>query len=134
MQYAVLNGSCKAVQRLCDQGYGVNVLDSNGNAPLYYATDVTITRFLLDKGADVNAQDGVYGGALEAAASKGKKEVVKLFLDHGADPNTRGGPYGSVLRAAAFVGNKEVVQLLLDRGANADGQGGYYKCVAGCCG
>jgi ankyrin repeat protein len=36
---------------------------------------------LLDKGADVNAQDGVYGNALQAALFMGNLEIVQLLLD-----------------------------------------------------
>jgi hypothetical protein len=33
----------------------------------------------LDKGADVNAQGGYYGNALQAASVGGHQEIVKLF-------------------------------------------------------
>jgi hypothetical protein len=39
---------------------------------------------LLDKGADVNAQGGDYGNALQAASWGRHKQVVKMLLDAGA--------------------------------------------------
>lgn len=41
---------------------------------------------LLDAGADVNAQGGEYGNALQAASVFSKEKVVKLLLRHGAQP------------------------------------------------
>jgi ankyrin repeat protein len=38
----------------------------------------------LDKGADVNAQGGEYGNALQAASAKGHQEIVELFQRRGA--------------------------------------------------
>jgi ankyrin repeat protein len=43
----------------------------------------------LEKGADVNAQGGEYGNALQAASAQGRKEVVQMLLKKGADVNTR---------------------------------------------
>jgi ankyrin repeat protein len=39
---------------------------------------------LLDQGADVNAQRGRYGNALQAASVRGQKEVAQMLLDYGA--------------------------------------------------
>ena len=39
---------------------------------------------LLDKGADVNAQGGEYGNALQAASAGGHEAVVRLLVDKGA--------------------------------------------------
>jgi ankyrin repeat protein len=38
-----------------------------------------VVKMLLDKGADVNAQGGEYGSALQAASDRGHKAVVKLL-------------------------------------------------------
>jgi ankyrin repeat protein len=42
-------------------------------------------QLLLEKGADVNSQGGVYGDALQAAYTYGDKEVVQLLLEKGAE-------------------------------------------------
>jgi ankyrin repeat protein len=39
---------------------------------------------LLDKGADINAQGGRYGNALQAASEGGQEQVVKMLLGAGA--------------------------------------------------
>ena len=46
---------------------------------------------LLDKGAEVNAQGGGYGNALQAASSGGHETVVQMLLDKGAEVNAQGG-------------------------------------------
>jgi hypothetical protein len=38
---------------------------------------------LIDKGADVNAQGGRYGNALQAASARGQKAVVKMLMAWG---------------------------------------------------
>jgi ankyrin repeat protein len=103
--------------------------DTKGRTPLYIAAErgaSVLTRMLLDKGADVNAQGGEHGNILYAALAKGNKEIVKLLLDKGADVNAQGGVYGNVLVAASFGGYKEIVKLLLDKGADVNAQGGLY--------
>ena len=75
-------------------------------------------QLLLDNGADVNALGGLYGNALQAAASDGNQAVVQLLLKNGAEVNAQGGAYGNALQAAACAGRKELLKLLLE--ANAD--------------
>jgi hypothetical protein len=43
-----------------------------------------VVKMLLDNGADVNAQGGEYGNALQAALEGDRKAVVKMLLDNGA--------------------------------------------------
>jgi len=76
-----------------------------------------IVELLLDKGADVNAQGGLYGNALQAAAMDGNFEIVILLLDKGAEVNAQGGLYGNALQAAAGRGHTATEKLLLDHGA-----------------
>jgi hypothetical protein len=103
--------------------------DTIGRTPLYIVAEKGasfMTQMLLDKGADVNAQGGQYGNALQAASVNGRKEVVTLLLEKGADVNAQGGLYGNALQAASANGRKEVVTLLLEKGADVNAQGGLY--------
>ena len=56
---------------------------------------------LLERGADVNAQGGHYGNALQAIAMNGNIEIVQLLLERGADVNAQGGEHGNALQNAA---------------------------------
>jgi ankyrin repeat protein len=43
-----------------------------------------VVSLLVDKGADVNAQGGAYGNALQTASYGGHEAVVRLLRDKGA--------------------------------------------------
>jgi ankyrin repeat protein len=43
-----------------------------------------VVELLLSKGADVNAQGGRHGNALQAASVEGHEKVVELLLGGGA--------------------------------------------------
>ena len=73
---------------------------------------------LLERGADINVQGGLYGSALQAAVKGGNQEIISLLLERGADVNVQGGFYGNALQAAAAGGNPRIVKLLLDYGAD----------------
>ncbi|KAK4119595.1 Pfs, NACHT and ankyrin domain protein, partial [Parathielavia appendiculata] len=96
---------------------------------LYYACFVGLVasaRDLISKGADVNAQGGYYGNALQAASWGGYQQIVKLLLDKGANANAQGGRYGNALQVASARGHQNIVKLLLDEGAEVNKQGGEY--------
>ncbi|KAF8854030.1 ankyrin [Acephala macrosclerotiorum] len=92
-------------------------------SPLYYASLeglFKLVSLLLEKGADVNAQGGHYGSALQAASANGHEAIVALLLEKGADVNAQGGHYGSALQAASANGHEAIVALLLEKGAWAE--------------
>ena len=85
-----------------------------------------MVQMLLNQEADINAQGGWYGNALQAASVEGYDRVVWMLLDQGADINAQGGDYGTALQAASAKGHKQVVQILVDNGANVNAQGGAH--------
>ncbi|CAN9092244.1 unnamed protein product [Alternaria alternata] len=96
--------------------------------PLYYAALLglsTVTKLLFDKGAEVNAQGGAYGNALQAASYGSHERVVEMLLNTGANVNAQGGVYGNALQAASARGHEQVVKTLLDTGA----EGGHEQVV-----
>lgn len=98
--------------------------------PLYYASllglEVIVVR-LVEKGADVNAQGGYYGTALNAASHQGHLAIAQLLLEHGADVNAQGQCTGTALHAASGEGHEKIVQLLLERGACIDMKDSEWK-------
>ncbi|CAN9300223.1 unnamed protein product [Alternaria alternata] len=98
-------------------------------APLYYAALLglhTITRLLLDQGAEVNTRCGRYGNALHAASSKGHEQVVWMLLKAGADVDAQSEDYGNALQAASYEGHELIVKILLENKADVNAQGGKY--------
>jgi hypothetical protein len=98
-------------------------------SPLYFASLTGLiesVRMLLEKGADVNAQGGHYGNALQAASARGHDQIVQRLLEKGADVNAQGGDYGNALQAASAWGHDQIVQRLLEKGADVNAQGGPY--------
>jgi ankyrin repeat protein len=99
-----------------------DILEDGNHHPLYYAAQGSLRRtiiYLLDHGADINANDGE---ALQAALKTGRTTILQLLLDKGADVNAGD---GQALLAASISGDDSAVGLLLDRGADVnagDGQ------------
>jgi ankyrin repeat protein len=94
--------------------------------PLYYASLLglsMVTKLLLGKGADINAQGGSHGSALQAASAKGYEQVVEILLEGGAKVNAQD-KWQSVLQAASAGGHEQVVKMLLDNNANVNAKSG----------
>lgn len=57
-------------------------------------------QILLNNRADVNAQSGYYGNALQAATARRHEHMVTVLLESGANIDAEGGFYGTALQAA----------------------------------
>ena len=111
------------------QGPDLDKSSESVATPLYYAAQLglkLVTKMLLNRGANANAQGGRYGNALQAASYRGNEQVVKMLLDKDAEVNAQGGEYGNALQAASERGNEQVVKMLLDKDAEVNTQGGEY--------
>jgi len=82
---------------------------------------VKLLRFLLQKGANVNARSGSGNTALHTAALQGGIEAVTLLLEEGADPNAKN-DRGRTPLHTAISGDCEVksIRLLMDAGSRTD--------------
>ena len=77
-------------------------------------------KFLLEKGADVNAvaTNGTGYNALTGAVANGHTDIVAWLLANGANASYRYGPGYSPLLESAANGRLEIVKLLLKHGAD----------------
>ncbi|KAJ6527979.1 ankyrin repeat-containing domain protein [Mycena vulgaris] len=137
LQAACSEGATDVVRLLLSYGADVNGPDlrgENSNAQggpfgtalqaaafcRHQSKALELVRLLLDSGADVNAQGGMWETALAAASFRGFTFVVQLLLDNGADVN---GCSGKALRNATLHGHTATVKLLLARGAHVNARG-----------
>ena len=116
----------KVKQALVD-GADINSKTSRGRTALIYACDhkasPQIAKFLIDNGADLEAQEEDKETALTCASIYGDLSIVKYLIDAGADVNKKGGYGKTPLHFAATPGGwsdhyLEIVKLLLEHGAD----------------
>lgn len=84
---------------------------------LHYHVPFEIAKWLIERGADVNAAN-TYGTPLFKHARVGNYDICKLFIDHGADVNVENYAGETALFDAADGGYYDVVKLLLEHGAD----------------
>ena len=116
---AIRENNLTQLKALLEQKGSANVADDRGITPLMYAAEIgslDAMRLLIDRGADVNAQNAFGSTALMWSVSDPAK--VRLLLDHGAQVNTVARSGRTALIVAAFTNpSAEVVKLLLAKGA-----------------
>lgn len=105
----------------------VNAKDG-GITPLLYAIHfgkLDVARFLLQKGADVNALTSNGVGPLYEAAGQGQTEIVRLLLEKGAMVNAKTETACTPLLIGSAMGQLDIVKLLLAKGADVNAQASY---------
>jgi ankyrin repeat protein len=124
IRLAALSNHNTVLEHLLDgEGMHVNAMDEAGRTAFYWGSELghhEVVRVLLDRGADVKAQGGYYGSALQAATARSHDKIVQVLLDSGADVNAQGGHYGNALQEALAKGHVKIVQLLLNKGAGVN--------------
>lgn len=125
---AAKRGDVEDLSRLLDQDPGLLQAAAAGGrgAPLWWACcggHLEAARLLLDRGAEVDAVDGLEKTALMDACWFGHAEVARLLLDRGADPSLRNEGSWTALMAAADgrtagheQGYCDIIGLLLQDG------------------
>ncbi|KAF8537052.1 ankyrin repeat-containing domain protein [Trichophaea hybrida] len=83
------------------------------------AQDLSMVRFLLQKGANVNER-GEDGRSALHDAVLGSPEIVRLLLEHGADIDARDYSTELPLYTAVLNNRAHSVQLLLESGASSE--------------
>ena len=139
MQAAARKKQHRIVEMLIKNGY----VGEESGPPLHHAAwsgHAEVVQYLVDQGADIEAQDCDGATALHWAAWKGYVDVMRILLDKGLDTNLQDSAGGSALHFAAFFGHDVAAKLLLDRGADVNAkavfrysrlQHGRQRCTTG---
>jgi len=79
-----------------------------------------VARYLIERGADVNAQaqNPMRVFPVHAAATTGDRQTMTMLLERGADPNAKQQMDFTALHGAASHGDIEMAKLLLAHGAD----------------
>ncbi len=107
-------------------GYGAAEFDrklpsEDRPSPLFHAAAKglkEITELLIDRKADLKAQNGGGATALHAAAQRGHTATVKLLLDKGADAHSADSRGNTALHYAALSGHHGAAEELLKNGGD----------------
>jgi hypothetical protein len=123
----------KVAETLLEHGGNVDVRGKREQTTLHKMIDwhnklaINVIRFLLEHGADVNAQRNDLWTPLHLAAYNGNLTVARILLDHGADVNLRNDDGQVPLHLLSLretsqdeEGASDIARLLLERGANVN--------------
>jgi len=119
------------LKELLGHGADVGATSGSGENPLRAAAragDVEALRFLLARGAEMNAVSRTaYSASAEAsalmiAAQLGHRDCVEFLLGKGADVQVAS-DLGNALHFAALTDRKDIGRLLIERGANVNATG-----------
>ena len=114
-------GHVKCIQRLLDQGAGVNDPDGQGSSPLHHASEMGYEgclKLLLDHEAALDAVDGEGFTPLHLACEQGKSDVVKRLVEKGAPLDASHPESWRPIHLAAQNGHLGCLEVLLQGGAN----------------
>jgi len=117
---ALLFNQYDIVNYLIQYGINKNMPYKKIFTPLTYAayTHLDQVKFLVERGADINATDGYGHTPLMIAAGYGRLKTVKYLIDHGADMHLKNPKGYDALLLSSKYGYFKVVKYLIDMGAN----------------
>ncbi len=134
LYHAAERGNLETVQELVNQGYDVNYVCTNpckGWTPVMIAAaegHLDVVKFLLDKGANPNAQNRYGRTAISFAINYKFKPIVEALLNHGADPTIisrdtdkpNSGMAGALIKSISNSDSYEILKMLVHRTGNVN--------------
>ncbi len=84
------------------------------------AGHLEVVKWLIGRGASLNAPLHYNDKPIHIAAEKGRNDMVRLLVELGSDVNAAGGlAYGAPLHEAARGGHRSTMNLLMELGADS---------------
>ena len=126
LHMSAASGQLAMTKALVRRGAQLDPQTSWGMTPLYWTANGgsrkhrSVARYLLKKGADVNATTFQNHTALHEAAREGHEEMCKLLLEAGIQADAREGLGDTALHKAAAAGQADVVRLLVEHGLDVE--------------
>lgn len=121
---AAKTGNLEQVKKLAEQNPElIKVKDQNGTTPLHLACSgrfLEIQKYLIEQGADMNAQEGDLSTPLHYAAVRNHIEGVAFLIEKGANINALDNENHTPLHLAAQYGLRNAVNVLVKNGANLE--------------
>jgi ankyrin repeat protein len=118
-------GDIARMERALANGADINGSDRNERSPLHRACigiQLEAARFLINRGAYIDAVNGVGNTPLAFACRMGEEKLARMLLCYGADVHGRSreslNPYNSPLYIACADGRVDIVKLLIEAGAD----------------
>jgi len=118
---AVIGNDNQKASELILGGADVNVRQPDGWTPLLFAVfdkNFTLARILIEKGADINAQDSRAGiSVLMRAVDRGDVEFIKYLIEKRVNVNARQRAGNTALSYARSGRRGDIIQILQAAGA-----------------
>ena len=106
----------EVVKYLVDNGADIHKPNINGGTCLINSVQsVDLCRYLIEKEADVNAQDNSGNLALHYAIREGRMETVKLLLKHNSDPYKVNDFGDDAIHTASLRGYSDILEYLINK-------------------
>jgi ankyrin repeat protein len=118
LHWAVAANSQEVTDYLLDKGADPNIRDGRGLTPVMTASDVSMLKRLIPKGADIQSNDRSGQTKLHMVCASGNKDAAELLIRNGAEINARANDGATPLFYAAISGHVDIVKLLISKAAD----------------
>ncbi len=115
MQSLVLSGRTDLIGEALNRGASLN---DKKNPLFVHVRDVDTAKYLLKKGANINAMNSFGMSALANAAANGDKELCDFLIKNGAKLDQKNEMGQTLMHQAVMGGNIDIVRDLQKRGLN----------------